>query len=164
MLEAAIFFATNEIREKKRRSVFLFDPVLQKAARGHSESMAHYNFFDHTNRKEKKFKTAYNRIEQAGGGFVGMAENIARVNVYQLGKKGTYFVKDGKKVDAKGVPLQTKSYKQLAKHVVDKWMKSTGHRKNILADNRFLGCGISNIKYNKNGLPELLITQNFGEK
>lgn len=165
LLEAAIFYATNEIRLKKKRSAFSFSEVLLKSSRAHSEAMHKNNFFDHVNRKDKKSRTLTKRIIKAGGGFNAFAENIARVNIYQLEKKGTYFVdEDGNKVNSKGEALQTKTYKELAQDVVDKWMHSKGHKKNILAEHSYLGCGTSQIVYNNQGIPEILITQNFGEK
>ena len=165
LMEAAIFYATNETREKKKRKTFQFSSVLLKSSRGHSEAMREKKFFDHVNRKDRKVRTLTKRIIRAGGGFTGFAENIARVNIYKLGKKGTYFVNEkGDKVNSKGKPLQTKTYKELAQDVVDKWMHSSGHRKNILANHSFLGCGTTEIIYSKDDIPEILITQNFGEK
>lgn len=165
LLEAAIFFASNEVRKKKRKKEFQFDSILLKAARSHSDAMNKGDFFNHTNKKNRKFRTTLDRIERAGGGFIAMAENIAKVNVYALGKKGTYFVNEkGNKVNAEGKPIQTKTYKQLAQDVLDKWMNSKGHKRNLMADHSYLGCGISDITFNKRGIPELLLTQNFGEK
>ena len=165
LMEAAIFFATNEIRLENNKRIFRFHPILWQSSRLHSEAMAMHNFFDHQNRRNKKLRTTSDRINQAGGGFRGYAENIADINIYKLGKKGTYFVNHhGEKVNKQGKPLQTRTYKELAQEVVNRWMHSTGHRRNIMASNTYLGCGISEVAYSNDGIPRLLITQNFGEK
>lgn len=165
LLEAAVFYATNEVRAKKKKNIFSFDSVLLKSSQIHSSQMEKYDFFDHTNRKNKKLKNLSQRIAKAGGGFIGFGENIAKVNIYSLGKKGTYFVnKQGEIVNKQGTPLLIKTYKELAVYVVDKWMHSKGHRENILRDYSYLGCGVSNLISGKDGIPEILITQNFGKK
>lgn len=165
LLEAAIFYASNEVRIKKKKPIFSFHSTLQKSSRIHSSQMEKFDFFDHSNRKNKKLKTLSQRIEKAGGGFLGFGENLAKMNIYVLGKKGTYFVnKQGEIVNKQGTPLLTKTYKELAVYVVDKWMHSKGHRENILRDYTFLGCGVSNLISGQDGIPEILITQNFGKK
>lgn len=165
LLEAAVFYATNEVRVKKKKSSFSFDAILLKSAQIHSSQMEKFNFFDHTNRKNRKLKNLSQRIAKAGGDFAAYGENIARVPIYDLGKKGTYFVnKQGEIVNKQGEPLRTKTYKDLAIDVVDEWMHSKGHRENILRDYTLLGCGVSNLIPNKDGISEILITQNFGKK
>jgi uncharacterized protein YkwD len=165
LLEAALFYATNEARNDKKKSVFKFHPVLLKSSQIHSQQMEKHDFFDHTNKKNRRLRKLEQRIEKAGGGFSEFGENIAKVNIYNLGKKGTYFVnKEGEIVNKQGKPLTIKTYKELAIYVVDKWMHSKGHRENILRDYSFLACGISNLISSKDGIPEVYITQNFGKK
>ncbi len=165
LLEAALFYATNEIRLAKKKPIFSFHKVLLKSSQIHSAEMEKRNFFDHNNRKNRRLKKLSQRIAKAGGGFSSFGENLAMVNIYNLGKKGTYFVnKEGEIVNQKGSPLQIKTYKELAVYVVDKWMHSKGHRENILRDYSFMGCGVSKLISGKDGIPEVLITQNFGKK
>lgn len=165
LLEAALFYATNEIRVRKKKAAFSFHKVLLKSSQIHSSEMEKHNFFDHSNRKNRRLRKLSQRIAKAGGGFLAFGENLALVNIYSLGKKGTYFVnKDGEIVNQKGSPLQIKTYKELAVYVVDEWMHSKGHRENVLRDYTFLGCGVSNLIPGKDGIPEILITQNFGKK
>lgn len=165
LLEAAIFYATNEVRIKKSKAVFIFDSLLAKSSNGHSQAMLQDDFFDHENKNNLELKTLKNRLDKVGGNFRGFAENIALFGIYKLGKKGTYFVNGkGVKVDSKGKALKIKTYKELGQEVLKSWMKSRGHRVNILAKYKYLGCGVSEIKFGEDNFPEIYITQNFGLK
>lgn len=165
LLYAAVFYASNEARISKQKEALSFDPILRKAALQHSESMERQNFISHENPRDRDLRTPMQRIEKAGGEFTGVAENIARVNVYMLGEKLEYFVDDqGRKIDRSGNPLKPHTYASLARMVVDGWMHSKGHRRNLLGDYDYLGCATSQIIYSSQGIPEILVTQNFGKK
>lgn len=81
------------------------DPLLEKAATGHSEEMAKLNYFSHTS-PTTGLETPSQRMAQAGASLRASAENIA------------FF---------EGYPEST-----LAAKAVDGWMHSEGHRKNLL--------------------------------
>ncbi|HAD97397.1 MAG TPA: hypothetical protein DCG19_08315 [Cryomorphaceae bacterium] len=165
LLDAAVFYASNEARKSQGKETLLFDPTLRKAALQHSENMRQQNFISHENPHDRNLRTPMLRIDKAGGEFEGVAENIARVNVYILGKRMEFFVDEqGRKIDQSGNPLKPHTYASLARMVVDGWMHSKGHRRNLLGDYNYLGCATSGIIYSSQGIPEILITQNFGKK
>lgn len=165
LMNAAIFYATNAARIDRKKEVFTFHPILLNAASGHSADMLNFNFFSHINSREKEKQTPMTRIERLGGNFHATAENLARVGMLELEEGENYFLnEEGKKVDKKGNPLKYHTYASLARKVVYGWMHSKDHRKNILGDYSFLGCGVADIRFSKDGFPELIITQNFGKK
>ncbi len=166
LLEAAIFYASNEVRAQEGLERYTFDSKLNKAARFHSENMKKYKFVGHVFRKKRVYRTPFDRIKAFGGNeFNKAAENVARINVYRLGKNGEFAITSEKKlVDANGKPLKARTYAELARYTLEKWMNSPGHRKNLLDDYGYLGCGISAIAYTKEGLPEIYLTQNFAGK
>jgi uncharacterized protein YkwD len=165
LMNAAIFYATNEYRKKNRKTLFQFNTVLEQSATLHSTSMLKHNFFDHINKHNRALRTPILRIQKAGGAdFTSVSENLIYSNVYVLGKKGEYFEKGNRLVDKSGKPLKTYTYAGLARNMVLNWHKSKGHRENLKGDYAFLGCGVSEIKTLKNGLKVVYATQNFGSK
>ena len=121
LLAAAIFHATNIERKKYNKPYFIHSDTLFVVAQGHSNDMVGYNFFSHTSPVKEK-RTMSDRFMKAGLETNRYhAENIAK---YNLRKEETYW--------------------SAGKRVVNGWMNSTGHRKNILNYRfRYLGCGVS---------------------
>ncbi len=120
LLAAAIFHATNIERNKYNKPYFIHSDTLFVVAQGHSNDMVGYNFFSHTSPVKEK-RTMSDRFMKAGLTNRSHAENIAN---YALSKEETYW--------------------SAGKRVVNGWMNSTGHRKNILNYRfRYLGCGVS---------------------
>ncbi|MCM1982245.1 CAP domain-containing protein [Lyngbya confervoides] len=96
----------NRDRKNYRRSRLMADPLLTQVAQRHAEDMATRNFFGHVN---PWGQTPSDRIKAAGGSG-GVAENLA----YQMSGSGIH-----------------PSY-PLAETFQDGWMRSAGHRANLL--------------------------------
>lgn len=141
LLKAAIFYATNIQRKKYKRTKFLFSKALGSAAQTHSINMVKLNFYSHTS-KVKGEKTMTDRLKIVGIENAYMAENI--YDYFQI--EPTYW--------------------SMAVGLVDGWMKSKGHRENILDKNYlYLGCGVKNY-LNKDWSDYFYVksTQNFSSK
>lgn len=140
-LSACIFYATNIERKRYNKSLFIYSKSLEEAAQNHSMNMVKYNFYSHTS-KVKGQKTMVDRLKLVGIENAYMAENIY-----------DFF-------------LENPSYWSMAKGLVDGWMKSKGHKANILDKNqKYLGCGVHyypNIEW-PNSL-YVKSTQNFSSK
>ena len=130
LLAAAIFYATNKQRAANSRKPFRYSHVLFQAAHMHSKDMAEQNFFSHTSPLSGR-KSPGDRINKFGTWSRGIAENIAD-----------------------NYPRAT--YLQTAEALLDGWMNSPGHRKNILnASYSFLGAAAACRR------GRVLSTQNF---
>ncbi len=164
LLEAAVFHASNLKRSIYKKPTFSYSASLRTAARYHSNYMLTTQRVNHLNRKEKNRRTPFARVKSFNGNYKSVAENLARLSLYQLGPRGQYFkTPDGALVDEKREPLKAYSYAQLAQEVVTGWMKSPGHRENLMGDYSELGVGISKVSYADSELPEVYFTQNFGK-
>lgn len=169
LLDAALFHATNEIREKHNRVPLKYSPILHHAARIHSKEMIINDFHDHFNNRNKIYYNPDDRIKAAGGRFSLFAENIAQ---FQLIKTGHHYcpqkLKNGSYTYMNcdnDQPYPTFTYLQYARRVVDGWLNSPPHRKNLLSkDVQFGGCAVEFSKnpYQQKTAPFGRITQNLG--
>ncbi len=119
LLDAAIFFATNEQRAKKRLTIMKYHKTCEITAYNHSKKMVKDDFFSHTN-KDRKRKSPTERAILAGiKNPSAWGENIA----YNYASEGD-------------------NYLDIADKLLDQWMHSKGHKKNILhKTNVYFGCG-----------------------
>ena len=141
LLNAAIFFATNKLREKKKLKVLSFSAALRDAAVVHSYQMVTKNFFDHINNKTRKLREPDERMRMFGAQFKACAENI----------------------DWNNIPMpSTTTYIQMADKLVDAWFHSPPHKKNMMSKQlSHLGCGAVFEPKNKNGVRYIKATQDF---
>ena len=120
---------TNQARAKHRLPRLHRYVMLQSAAQGHSDWMAEHSRFSH---RGHHGSSPHDRIKKTGFSEPATAENIYKFP-------------------------SARDRKRLAKELVDGWMKSPGHRANILhRDLRFIGVGITE----RGGY--VYATQNFG--
>ena len=78
--------------------------------------------------------TLKQRVKASGVSFKTGSENIGMVHRYQIDNRRFKILssKQCKFATNSGQPLPAHSYATLARHVVQLWMESPGHRKNIL--------------------------------
>ncbi len=138
-LEARIFEFTNIERERKGLKSLKFDKRLRIAARQHSEEMLKDNYLSHGSSNILN-KTSVQRIYNSGLPILRVGENVAE-DVGNL------------------IPfLFRKNIDSLAKRIVNGWMESPGHRKNILEPD-FTHMGIGSVVEGET----LKVTQNFAD-
>jgi uncharacterized protein YkwD len=134
LLNAAVFFVTNEARIKHRKRPIPYSSFLESSAFHHSKAMAEQSFFSHVNPNDPTRATTEDRGTLAGISNPAIAENIAMTALW---RKSTYL--------------------SIAEELVSMWMNSPGHRSNILSDDaKAMGCGV----YVRDGRA-VLGTQNF---
>jgi uncharacterized protein YkwD len=165
ILNAVIFYLTNDIRKSHKLKIIEYQPLLEKSASIHSENMVKQSFFSHNNPRSRKFKTPEDRARFVGIANPFIAENIIESFVLQYkqgknvytGGKGIFMYKLG------GKPIKAHTYLSLGETVLNDWMNSPGHRSNILSkDAKQLGCGTAFfLKHNFNDMPTIMATQNF---
>ncbi|MDY7083310.1 MAG: CAP domain-containing protein [Halobacteria archaeon] len=141
-VERAVHERVNQVRESHGVNPLSYDEELAGIAGNYSEQMATQGFFSHTEPDGDNYDDRYN---QAGYDCVLRSENGSVA------------------VDASGENLARLSYEHkkfnetdVAREVVEGWMKSSEHRKNMLSDRwRREGIGV----YTTNST--VYVTQNF---
>jgi uncharacterized protein YkwD len=145
-LDAAVFHETNRRRQQHGLPALAFDARAREAAQMQSRAMAKHGFVGHDNRFDPELKTTMDRAGRAGLKPRFLAENVASAfaRQYEGGEEFYVRVEGGQRIFSArpgGPQILMRSYIEFAEALVDGWMKSAGHRKNILHEaSRFLGC------------------------
>lgn len=147
LLEAAVFYFTNEERRKAGVPLLKFNVLLEVAAQDHAKDMTTYNFFSHSSPLKGK-KSVSDRVERAGFDWSRVGENIAISFAIEYEAGRSVFTPDQNdgyfSYDYRGEKILAHTYMGFAKSLVQQWMDSPGHKQNILDPNfTFLGIGLS---------------------
>lgn len=145
LMNAALYYQTNKIRQKYGRTQLKFEPKLRNAAMIHCYFMVNEDFFDHVNRKETLWATMKQRIENQDYIGESYGENIA---------KGFIKLRD-----------EPKTYMQIAAEIVTQLMGSPKHKEILLRpifEN--LGCAVEFYpQADEDGIWYFVATQDFAK-
>ena len=121
-LEYLIKVGIDSVRNINGCGVLTNDSILYIAAKHHADYMLNNNLLSHFENKRKytKTKTPADRIKYFGGNMSAIAENVL---------KTPYLTSIKTK---RGNILETYTYSQLAYSIVNGWVNSPGHFKNII--------------------------------
>ena len=156
---------TNVIRKKHHLIPFTSDSCLTQIARKHSKEMTKLGYFSHESPNLKN-KTMDQRFGNAAIPLINvcLGENLGVDYVLKISNIPYYREQDGDEtiyINAKtGRKIHKQTYDEFAKTMVQQWMDSPPHRKNIL-NPQFskIGIGASIGLYNQ--FQSVFITQNF---
>lgn len=139
LLNAAVFYETNRQRVLHGGKTYQYEYNLEVCAQNHTYDMITCNFYSHESVVPGK-KTVPDRFQQLGIEYRSYAENIQYC------------------------PIESDwTYEDCAKALVNNWMNSPVHRRNILnANYSYLGCGTG--LYSRGGFIYIKSTQNFLQK
>lgn len=120
-LEEWIWRFTNEIRGRSGLAPLAKERTLSAVAQAYSDDMLRRGFFSHTN---PEGLTVRDRLNPYFSGSIGsLGENIWQ-----------------------GSNMSAANREALARHIMNSWMSSSGHRENILgADYTHLGVGVTAV-------------------
>ena len=170
LLSAAIFQETNKKRKEHGRTQLGHLPRLDEAARMHAEDMAENEYVAHVNKREQELRTPLKRVREVGLKNIRfVAENVAsNFGIqYEPGKIVFPEKKDGDTeyyYQPGGKPIANHTFRSFAESLLNEWMNSPGHRKNILSEQpKFLGTGCSVDKDDK-GMTKFYCVQLFFDR
>lgn len=168
LLNAAVMYATNKVREKYGLTPLEFSPKLRDMAVFHSKEMARLRFVGHYNRTNNKMYSMDERSEYFRAN--AYSENVANFFVFNYDSGARYYATNEGETTRfflnDGTLIVPHSYWSFAEALVNAWMNSPGHRENILdPDIETIGAGIAldpGYPLHKD-LPMAYCTQNFGK-
>ena len=166
LLNAAVFFRTNEIRVKHGKNPLNFHPALLNAAQMHASDMVAHNFISHTNHFSKDRKEPTDRYVLCNIENPLPAENIANSFAIRYKANTPVYVIDSSlflfSYEPEGNTIEHHSYLSFADALVELWMISDGHRSNILRDTAVeLGCACVFYVDKVGSMPKFMCVQNF---
>jgi uncharacterized protein YkwD len=144
LLDAAVFHETNRRRTKHELAALDYRPGLREAARLQARAMRRQEKVTHRH-PDPDLKMMIDRLESIGIKGRYAAENVAKTFGirYESGEPVFPRDEDGRRVFSEkpdGEPIPPHTYLSFAEQLLDEWMASPGHRKNILAtEPEFLG-------------------------
>lgn len=125
-LERKIHALINAERRKRGLAPLDWDEALARVARGHSRDMAKRNFFSHNSPEGHDFSFRYAAGNYKCGVRVGSVIYTGAENIFQNNLYDSVTTVNGREY------FGWNSEEEIAETTVGGWMKSTGHRKNIL--------------------------------
>ena len=153
LLQAAVLYETNRIRQKFGKPLFIHSDSLERSAMMHAMDMAEDGFFSHNNPRDSRKRRFTDRTALFSSR--GAAENIATTF-------GIQYTAGTSVSSISDIPPHT--YNSFAEALVDSWMNSPGHRANILDSKgyeyHYLGCGVCPIPGDR--WHKFYAVQNFG--
>ena len=167
LLNAAIFYATNNMRLAHGMAPFIHAQSLEEAAFMHASDMARLRFFSHNNPYESEKKTFQQRLATHGVDQGYRAENISEMFGIRYEQGRSIIPPDAKGGDFRdfetGKPIPVHTYHSIAKALLKGWMNSSGHRANILNGKLiYLGCGARHYQNESFfGMDQFKAVQNF---
>jgi len=151
-LALAVHERTNAERVRARLQPLEWSPALATVAEQHSRDMAVRKYFSHQTKGLVRGQSFGERLRAAGIAGRRLAENIALLPVRMVAVEGP----------GEAPPQWAPDYDAMAREALRMWMRSAGHRRNILdgqLDSLGVGCWVGE----RSGLPYVYMTQNFGD-
>lgn len=144
LMNAAVFFSTNRLREKYHLPPLQFMPGLRDAAVVHSQEMTDKRFMDHFNGRTPQLRSPDQRMKLFGVTNAELGENLDMTEYYTPGET---------------------NYLQLADTIVNELYNSPPHRKAMLSTSfKYLGCGSVFDSKLSNRVYPVKTTQDFAGK
>jgi uncharacterized protein YkwD len=163
LFDEAVRHAANAERCRRGLLPLAEDPALARAASFHSGDMVLHGFFDHSSPVSGR-STLRDRMSLAGAQHTRLAENIAEISLHDFA--GRHFNRrDPAACDftfTQGGPsIPRQSYSGAARTLIENWMDSAGHRRNLLHPQMTRhGAGIA-IKPDPEICGTLVVVQDF---
>jgi uncharacterized protein YkwD len=166
LLNAAVLHETNRRRAGQKLRPLKTHPKAVQVAFIQSHIMAKRGSISHDNPENPKFETLTKRIRSVGVNPGLAAENVATAFGLRYDSGKAFYKRKQRErttfsYTPNGRAILPHTYESFAKSLVDAWMNSPGHRRNILlADAEFLGVSCI-ASFAKSEMPIFYCTQVF---
>ena len=163
LFSEAVLHEVNDIRCDRGLAPLSYDEALTRAAAYHSGDMVTRDFLAHESPVTGR-RTPRDRVAQVGADYSRIAENVARTSLYAFDGRD-FYIRDQGDCDFSRTPegpaIPRRTYAAAAERVVEGWMESRGHRRNILdPEVAHHGAGAA-VRRDPAVCGELLVTQLF---
>ncbi len=144
-IRLALALVTNETRRSNGLRELTISPNLINASQMHAEDMVAGAFFSHQNSRDRNKRDPQSRARMHGVTNPNIAENINQgFSIRYEPGSSVRPLGGGQFADPRGQRITPHTPLSLADSLIATWMKSAGHRANILHPSASsIGCGIS---------------------
>lgn len=132
LLSRLVVEETNRFRISQGRGPLTVSEPLTTAAVGHAKAMAENGFFAHKNPHDSRQRNLTDRISHAGLKSRAVAENIALTYALDFRDLQAWIRDSRGSRSRQAPPVLEYTYRALARSVVQQWINSQGHRRNLL--------------------------------
>lgn len=132
LLARLVVEETNRFRASEGRGPLVASTPLTAAAQTHARAMATEGFFAHVNPNDRSSRTLTDRIHNVGLEARACAENIALTYSLDFRDMRAWMQKGGRRSRGSSPAVLEYTYSALARSVVQQWIESPGHRRNLL--------------------------------
>lgn len=152
--EKTLFFKVNEYRQSKGLRPYIFNRLIQKAARDHAIYLDHTGKLTHE-QDVLKSKTVEDRVRKhvRSGRFI-VGENIARTYVLR-----NTIIYDGSGKKSEGL---VHTYEQAAEAMFNAWKQSDFHNKNMLSNSYSISAIAVEFNKEEKSLTSVQVFAHFG--
>jgi len=139
VLTQAIFHMANRERAHRKETALKYHSKLAQVACSHARHMATRGKLSHINSQNPKLRTPTDRLR--ANSFVSsfISENLAEAPAIQYVTGRPYYTRTESSQTIvshtpNGPPIERHTYLSFTQTLFDRWMKSRGHRRNILSN------------------------------
>lgn len=161
-IATAVEQLTNQVRRDAGLPPLATHRLLRRASSAYAAKMVRDGFLAHVDPHDGS--EPGDRIAAAGGRNVHAAENLADVPSFDVGSGTPFYVRDAERYiiseTVDGPPIPRHTYASFGAAVVEGWMNSPGHRRNLLSSDA-LEQGVGAAIYLQNGIPSFIVVQKF---
>ncbi len=165
-LAGAIFEETNRVRAEHDLDPLDWNADAGKAAQAQAEALAAADVLTHGSAQPDEVSSPFSRLTEQGLDPTFVAENAAYHFLLRYESDEPFYTRSegGRTVRTYkpgGKPIEPHSRESFAKAIVEQWMNSPGHRKNLLSPEPSeigIGCALSR---HANSLDTIYAVQNF---
>jgi uncharacterized protein YkwD len=166
LLSAAVLHETNRRRVSQGLPAVKHHAKATEAAQIQSQIMKKRGSISHENPENPKYGTLIKRVRSVGVNPGFAAENVATAFGLRYDSGRAFYKREerGKSIfsySPQGPPLPPHTYESFARALVEAWMNSPGHRKNILHESaEYLGASCV-VSLARSEMPIFYCTQVF---
>ena len=138
LMQNLIVVRINNLREKNKLTKLIWDDTLYMSSKNHLNSMLSDHFFDHKNPSDINSPDLKQRVELYSKNYGYLSENLLETFPFEFsGKSISYVTKKRNTVFSylnpqTLKPLKVLNYNQFAQEIVNRWINSPIHYKNMM--------------------------------
>jgi uncharacterized protein YkwD len=170
LLQRLVIEKMNVLRSGLKLTHLKWDDTLSWSSKDHLKNMIAKKFFDHQDPNNVKSPNLKQRVEVYSDAYGCLSENLLETFPFEFSGKTINYVTKKRNIGYVYLdpltkkPIRVLTYNQLAQEIVDRWIKSGVHYKNLVNSKyTYIGIAINFPKYYETAeINACTVVANFG--